>query len=74
MGAAIAQWICLRLPSCGPGFESQAHHLCFYHLYSYFVLHYVKKRMIVNKKRPGFGPFKRGIAKSTTINTLLAKL
>ena len=30
MGAAIAQWICLRLPSCRPGFESQAHHLCFH--------------------------------------------
>ena len=29
-GAAIAQWICLRLPSCRPGFESQAHHLCFH--------------------------------------------
>ena len=27
--AAIAQWIRLRLPSCCPGFESQAHHLCF---------------------------------------------
>ena len=24
-GDAIAQWICLRLPSCHPGFESQAH-------------------------------------------------
>ena len=22
--SAIAQWICLRLPTCGPGFESQA--------------------------------------------------
>ena len=29
-GAAIAQWIRLRLPSCRPGFESQAHHLCFH--------------------------------------------
>ena len=28
-GAAIAEWIRLRLPSCGPGFESQARHLCF---------------------------------------------
>ena len=28
--AAIAQWIRLRLPSCRPGFESQAHHLCFH--------------------------------------------
>ena len=27
-GATIAQWICLHLPSCRPGFESQAHHLC----------------------------------------------
>ena len=30
-GAAIAQWIRLRLPSYHPGFESQAHYLCFYH-------------------------------------------
>ena len=29
-GAAIAQWICRRLPFGCPGFESQAHHLCFY--------------------------------------------
>ena len=29
-GAAIAQWIRLYLPSCHPGFESQAHHLRFY--------------------------------------------
>ena len=28
-GAAIALWICLRLPSCCPGFKSQAHHLRF---------------------------------------------
>ena len=27
LGAAIAQWIRLCLPSCGPGFESKAHHL-----------------------------------------------
>ena len=31
-GAAIAQGIRLRLPSCCPGFDSQALHLCFYHL------------------------------------------
>ena len=30
LGAAIAQWIRLRLPSCCNGFESQAHHLCFH--------------------------------------------
>ena len=29
-GAAIAQWICLRLPFCCPGFEFQAHHLRFF--------------------------------------------
>ena len=28
--AAIAPWFRLRLPSCGPGFESQAHHPCFF--------------------------------------------
>ena len=28
--ASIVHWICLRLPSCCPGFESQAHHLHFY--------------------------------------------
>ena len=29
-GAAIALCFRLRLPSCGPGFESQAHHLHFF--------------------------------------------
>ena len=28
--AATAQWIGLGLPSCGPGLESQAHHLRFF--------------------------------------------
>ena len=28
--AAIALWFCLHLPSCGPGFESQANHLHFF--------------------------------------------
>ena len=28
-GAAIAQWICLRLPFCRPGFEFPKHHLHF---------------------------------------------
>ena len=28
--AAIAPWFHLGIPSCGPGFESQAHHLCFF--------------------------------------------
>ena len=30
LSAAIAQRIRLRLPFCCPGFESQAHHLCFH--------------------------------------------
>ena len=33
-GAAIAQLICLLLPSCCPGFKSQAHHQRFFHLQS----------------------------------------
>ena len=32
-GAAIAQWNSLHLPSCRPGFESQANHLSFYFIY-----------------------------------------
>ena len=32
MGADIAQGINLRLPTCGPEFKSQAHHLLFFHL------------------------------------------
>ena len=32
--AIVAQWICLRLPSCGPGFKSQERHLRFFHLLS----------------------------------------
>ena len=31
-GAAVAQWIRSRLPSCRPGFDSQAHHLRFFNL------------------------------------------
>ena len=31
--AAIASWCHPHLPSCGPRFESQAHHLCFLNLY-----------------------------------------
>ena len=30
----IAQWIRLRLPFCSPGLKSQAHHLCYFHLWS----------------------------------------
>ena len=55
-GAAIAQWICLRLPSCRPGFESQVHHLHFFHLmYLCYICHV--KRTKINKKRPGLARF-----------------
>ena len=33
-GAAIVQWNRLPLPSCHPEIESQAYHLCCYHLKS----------------------------------------
>ena len=52
-GAAIAQWIRLRLPSYRPGFESQALHQCFTRFI--FYLYRVEKTKI-NKK---IGPFKK---------------
>ena len=58
MGAAVAQWIRLRLPSCRPGFESQAHHLSFYQFI--FELYHVEKDE--NKqKEAGIGPLKKTI-------------
>ena len=48
--AAIAPWFRLRLPSCGPGFESQAHHQ--------FVLLKLYQENNENKqKEAGIGPF-----------------
>ena len=61
-GAGIAQWIRLYLPSClPPGFESQAHHLRFFHLLS--ILCYIchVKRTQINKKRPGLDIFLKEI-------------
>ena len=54
--AAIAQWIHLRLPSCHPGFESQAHHLCFYHFI--FELCCVEKTKI-HQKEARIDPLKK---------------
>ena len=52
MGAAIAQWIRLRLPFCCPGFQSQAYHLSFYKIIG------VSCRKDENKrKEAGIGPF-----------------
>ena len=38
MGAAIAQWIHLRLPSCRPGFKSQDTINAFINLYLNYVM------------------------------------
>ena len=60
-GAAIAQWIRLRLPSWRPGFESQAHHLRFFQfiLFKLYICHlnWNMKRMKINKKRSGLAHF-----------------
>ena len=56
MGAAIAPWFRLRLPSCGPRFESQAHHLCFFQ----FVLLKLLLELGKNEnkqKEAGIGPY-----------------
>ena len=53
MGAAVAQWIRQRLPSCGPGFKSQAHHPHCYSQILYSICHCTEKRTKINKKRPG---------------------
>ena len=54
--AAIAQWIRLSLPFCRPGFECQAHHVCFFQFISYklyiFHLNWNVKRTKINKKSP----------------------
>ena len=53
LSITTAQWIHLRLPSCGPRFESQAHHLRCYSQILYYVCHCIEKRMKINKKSPG---------------------
>ena len=50
--AAIAPWFHLQLPFCGLRFESQAQHLRFFNLY-FWNCYWNKKRMKINKKRPG---------------------
>ena len=54
--AAIAPWFHQRLPSCGPWFESQAHHICFFNLY---YCNCNEKRIKINKKRPGLAHLKK---------------
>ena len=53
-GAAIAQWTCLCLPPCRPGFEFQAYHLCFFH----FVLYLSCEKNENKQKEGGFGILK----------------
>ena len=58
--ATIAPWFRLHLPSCGPKFESQAHHLCFFQ----FVLLKLYQENNENKqKEPGISPFKKNMEK-----------
>ena len=52
--AAIAPWFRLRLPSCGPGFESQALHLWFY---QFVLLKLYRENNEIKQKEAGIGPF-----------------
>ena len=68
-GAAIAQWICRRLPFGCPGFESQAHHLCFYQFK--FKLWDVEKTKL-NRNIGGDWPiFKKTFVHIGSINSVL---
>ena len=56
----IAKLFYLRLPSCHPGFESQAHHLHFYHLHIVKFVLYLSRDKYENKhKEAGLGPYKK---------------
>ena len=58
----------LRLPSCGPGFESQAPHQCFF---QFLLLKlYPENNENKNKKEAGIGPFKKKQIGSTCKVTL----
>ena len=61
ISAAIAQWIRLRLPSCRPGYESQAHHLRFFSIYIVQIVNLsfeLECEKNENKqKEAGIGPF-----------------
>ena len=61
--AAIAPWFRLRLPSRGPGFESQAHHLRFF---QYVLLKlYQENNENKQKKRLGLAHFLQLLDKNT---------
>ena len=50
-GAAIAQWICLCLPSCCPRFDSQACHQRFFSIIVEFVLYLSMRCWEKNKNK-----------------------
>ena len=52
--AAIAPWFRLRLPFCGPGFESQAHLLRFF---QFVLLELYPENNKNRRKEAGIGPF-----------------
>ena len=60
-GAAIAQWIHPRLPSCRHRFESQSHHLHFFSIYIvqtvYLSIEFECEKNENNKKSPGLAHF-----------------
>ena len=57
-GAAVAHWIRLSIPLCGPRFESQAHHLRLFHSrILYYVCHCVEKRTKIKQKEAVIGPY-----------------
>ena len=56
--AAIAQWICLHLPSCCPG-SSPKHTIYALSLYVKFVLYLYCEKNKKNQKSCQFGPFKK---------------
>ena len=53
--ANIAPWFCLPLPSCGPRFKSQAHHLSFFQFYYWNCNEKITK---INKNRSGLAHLK----------------
>ena len=56
-GGAIAQWIRLCLPSCGRGFESHAHHLCFYSQKLFCICRFIEKKDENKQIEAGLGPY-----------------
>ena len=64
--AAIARRFCLCLPSCGPGFESQAHHLRYF---QFLLLKLYRENNKNKQKEARIGPFyKRERERGTQIS------